>query len=227
MCLALSKSHTFRTPAGRPWPSFIHEQQLKYIARDMFLAYFPPDTPNASILKRLAFSKVNKTRFEKLKKKVRTQYVSHTLSSFYKRDERINWWSIFSQLPTWCVSVDDEIKVIYRLALAFKDAMALAGMKQLPMQYRTSDVMGLIRTMRQTENLSLFPYLADALQDAGFDGTPQGSLWVASYRNPEAVHTLGSWIFKTTGNLEYTGGTGTHSTDPEVQADGTLSPRLD
>lgn len=208
---------------SRPWPHFIHEQQLKYIARDMFCHYFPPDSPNASILNRLAFSKINKTRYEKLKKKVRTNYVSKTLASFYKRDDKINWWQIFAELPTWCVSIDDEIKVIYRLALALKDAMAFTGMKSLPMQYRTSEVMGIVKQMRQSGDLSPFPILADALDDAGISGIVQGELLVANYRSPDTVHTFGSWIFKTTGNLEYTGGTGTDKADPEIPADGTES----
>lgn len=230
--LTLSKkNNTYNTGSlmgGRPWPTFIHEAQLKYIARDMFCHYFPPDSPNASILNRLAFSKINKTRYEKLKKKVKTDFVTKTLASFYKRDDKINWWNIFIQLPTWCVSVEDEIKVLYRLALAFKDAMCLAGMKNLPMNYRTSTVMGIVRHMRQSGDLSGFPILADALQDANIEDTPQGSLILASYRNPEMIHTFGSWIFKTTGNLEYTGGVangaGTDKDDPEIQADGTESP---
>ena len=204
---------------GRPWPSFIHEAQLKYIARDAFCHYFPPDTPNASVLNRIGFTKLTKTRYEKLRKKVRTPYVTSVLSSFYKRNDRINWWQVFRQLPTWCMSIDDEIKVIYRFALSFQDAMHPVGMKSLPMEYRTDTVMNLIRNMRKTGDMTLFPILADALCDAGFDSTVQGSMIVAQYRNPEMVHTFGSWIFKTTGNLEYSGGSGTDKPDSDVPAE--------
>lgn len=230
--MTISKAKGMRALSGNlmgrtVWPSFIHEQQLKYVARDMFCYYFPPDSPNASILKRLAFSKINKTRYEKLKKKVRTDYVNKTLASFYKRNEKINWWNVFAQLPMWCVSVEDEIKVIYRLALALKDAMSIAGMKSLPMEYRTDTVMNIIRHMRRTEDLSGFPILADALDDVGFSNTVQGELITNDYRSPDTVHTFGSWIFKTTGNLEFTGGSndsGTDKADPEISPEESESP---
>lgn len=216
LTISKSKTHVQKLSHGRPFHMAIHDAQFKYIARGVFCALFPPDSPNSSVLNRIGFSKINKTRYEKLRKKVRVDYAIKTLASFYKREEKISWWSVFAQVPTWCVDLDSEIKVIYKFAMALKDAMAPKGMKTLPNQYRTPDVLSIIRGIRKSEDFGGMAILADALEEAGF----QNEVILNHYRDGEAVFTFGSWIFKATGNLEFTSGTGTDKPDTTTPADG-------
>lgn len=184
---------------SQPFHKKIHKAQLKYIARDLFIWCFEATSPNGLILKRIGIQKLNKTRFEKLSKKVRAPFARDILHAFYNREHKPNWWYLFRSCSAWCVTIEDEAKYVQRLAESFKDAMPPTGSTTtLEPKYRTSTVISLIKGIRQDEAFDRMPILADALQDAGYEREEL----LERYRNPDAVFTLGSWIFRATGNLE-------------------------
>lgn len=203
------------TGPSSPFVRQIHREQIKYIARDLFIWCFEETSPNGMILKRIGTQKLNKTRYSKLVKKVRAPFARDILHAFYNREHKPNWWHLFRVCSAWCIGVEDEAKYVQRLAESFKDAMPPEGSPStLEPKYRTSTVMGLIRNMRSTEALGNFPILADALQDAGYERNEL----LERYRDPDAIFTLGSWIFRATGNLETNRG-GMGDGGSEVHAD--------
>lgn len=191
---------------NQPFAKQIHAAQMKYIARDLFIWCFADTSPNGLILQRIGHQKLNKTRYEKLSKKVRAPFARDIIHAFYNREHKPNWWLLFRTCSAWCVAAEDEAKYVQRLAESFKDAMSLG----LEMKYRTATVLGLVRSIRESEDFSTMPILADALQDAGYDDEKV----LTHYRDPNGVFTLGGWIFRATGYLEAT------KRSPDVSLDG-------
>lgn len=187
-----------------PCRKLIDQSQYKYIARGLFIWAFGADTPNGLILQRIGSIKLNKTRFEKLRKKVRAPFAQEILHAFYKRDAKPNWWHLLRTTSAWCITLADEAKYGWWVVRAMLDACPPEGSPPtLETRYRTDTVMQLIRRIRATEDFSAMQILADALQDAGYEREDL----LKHYRDPNAVFSFGSWIFRATGNLEYTGAT--------------------
>lgn len=195
-CKKLSRTHGILRTS--PYLKDIHKAQHKYIARDMFIWMYENLTPETGILKRLGHGALNKTRFTKLGKKIRNEIARQILHSFYNRRNTLPWWHVFTGMFQRVINADNQ-RFVYRLSRLLHDAHNPSGMTSLPVEFRTDTVIGMVRHMRKTESFSEMPILADALQDAGY---PDGEL-LGNYRDPKAIFSLGSWIFRTTGTLEY------------------------
>jgi hypothetical protein len=192
------KSPTGWAPPSSPFSDRIHKAQYKYICRDMYLWMFEPDSPEAGVLKRLGHGPLNKTRFQKFNKKIKHNAARQTLSAFYNRKSITPWWTTFASLTQHLMDQGDELKYALRLSHLLWGAIHPEGMPTLPMEFRTSTVIQLLKGIRKDEAFDRMPILADALQDAGFD---QDRL-LARLRDHQSIFSLGDWLFKTTGVLE-------------------------
>lgn len=182
-----------------PYFDKINKAQYKYIARDMFLWIFEPGTVQHGIIQKLGHCPLNKTKYEKFSKKLRGQLPRTVLDSFYHRKRESNWSYTFTLPLNDLADHADENKYVFRLAHLLIGAKHPMLMPSLPMQYRTDTVMALIRGIRKDEAFDRMPILADALQDAGFE---EGE-FLGRLRDPNWSFSLGDWIFRTTGTLEY------------------------
>lgn len=183
---------------GSPFEPQIHKAQYKYIGRDMLLWMFGPDSPDNSLLKRLGHGPLNKTRFQKFDKKLKQREARQVLLAFYSRKTQVGWWAVFRAMTGSLATAQDEDKFKYRLCHLLWGARYPEGTPSLPMEFRTTTVIGILQGIRQTEDFHRMPILADALQDAGYDQEDV----LKRLRDPESIFSLGDWLFKTTGILE-------------------------
>lgn len=210
------KTSTGWMPSTSPYSDRIHKAQYKYICRDMFLWMFEPDSQEAGVLKRLAHSPLNKTRYTRFNKKIKTNSARQTLSAFYNRKTVTPWWVTFSSMTQHLTDQADDVKFALRLGHLLWGAIHPEGMPTLPMEYRTSTVMQLLKGIRQGEAFDRMPILADALQDVGFD---QEKLLIR-LRDHNSIFSLGDWLFKTTGVLEMRNDSGSAKPGAKPPAEG-------
>lgn len=106
----------------------------------------------------------------------------HVIDQFYNKGH-FAWWNVLTHYNV----------VINRNVLA--DLLwGAIGPPRINREWRTSNVISLLRSMRSSEDFSTMPILSDALMDAGCDDSNLlMRLREASY------FSLGDWLFKVTG----------------------------
>lgn len=190
---------TRRTGIGRRYVAHIHKSQLKYIARELFRSMVPFHCFDSVIVESLGFSKLNRHRQQMLSKLVKTIYARHLINTFYGSGlDDASWFYWIGSFRTIIQDRQDYVYYSDKVAHLVYDAIGLGKKVTLDPKFRTVAVMDLIRIMRQKDDLSVMPILADALQDAGFDNEEI----LKHYRGRTSEFSLGSWIFRATGNLD-------------------------
>ncbi len=147
-----------------------------------------------ALLEYLGSEKLNASKVKALHK-----YRSHTLlvnlfynsSSVFNARMHYRWVSSFFNSREYFVSLGSHL--LY-------DAYGL-GAATLDPKYRTSEVMAMLMGMRKEMHTDALPYIADALQDAGFGDNKAEAAVLENYRDRDAPHSLGSWIFRAAGVL--------------------------
>lgn len=166
----------------------INQTQMNHVARQLHLSVSKVDL---ELIKSLPHTRINKKKHQKNKTKA-TNIMTRTLvEAYYSAFTKVHWMRLFINYRANATDLG------FQVASLIWDAIGLGAKAGLCMQYRTSSVMALLNAMRVSEDFTYFPILADALQDTGFEN--DGLL--AHYRDPNAMFSLGSWIFRATGML--------------------------
>jgi hypothetical protein len=172
---------------GKVWPQYINSDQVRYLIRHLYIWAYPihKDTP---YIMWLGHNKLNRLKYQKYGRKIDTP-AYHVLAAFYSK--MFHQWATLRYISQSIYEdsefADEFVKILYD---------AIGPNDKLDMKYRTGTVMSLIRTMRQTEDFSAMPILADALEEEGF---PNRQL-LDHYRTSKNF-SLGSWIFTKAGVL--------------------------
>ncbi len=183
---------TRREYGGSPYQKQLTPSQLRLVARAVWRRIYM-GSRDSVIVEALPHIKLSKTVMVKLKGHLSTDTASELLHAFYNQSRQPQWWQ---QLRTYRTNLRDETNVkIYAFIVAEYLYDALGLQKAMPNSWRTSTVLDMLKHMRESEEFSSMPILADALQDAGCED----DALLTHYRNPNASYSLGGWIFRATG----------------------------
>lgn len=160
---------------GSPYSKQIHQSQYKWIMRQLVLG--------TTIIKELSTKKLNQKKFYKLRKLTGNRFQIEVICAFYNQRRQTSWWMELRRLPLLDVNI---------LSWLLYGAIGLDA--KLENQYRTSTVMGILHNCKATDDFSMMPILADALQDADF---PHESYLTHLRTTPH--FSLGDWIFRAAG----------------------------
>lgn len=178
--------------SGSPYPKFLNSAQHRLLIRAIY-RWLHPCNKDSLVVESLAHIKISKTMLQKLKNMSHNVRVTEMIYMFYNENKRVNYWHEIRQMRENLRGEKNVRLFAEGVAIFIEDAI---GPKHpmLP-AWRTDTVLSILRTIRETEDFSGMPILADALGDAGC--TDEALL--SHYRNPDAKFSLASWIFKATG----------------------------
>jgi hypothetical protein len=177
---------------GSPYSSHLNSTQHRLIHRGVW-RWLMPCVKDSVLVESLPHIKISKTVLKKLKSLSQNMRVTEMIHWFYNEKKQPGYWQELRNLRE-NLRGDNNVK-LFAEGVAQFILDALGPIKPIKADWKTSEVMGLLRTMRDTEDFTIMPILADALGDAGCDD----ELLLTHYRNPKSRFSLGSWIFRATG----------------------------
>lgn len=180
--------HTIGSPYGKSLSSAQQRLIARAVWRHLNLAH-----GDSVVVEALPHMKISQTLMQKLRNDVAGGPATELLYAFYNQHRQPQWWAQYRAYGTGLS--DQTNRQIYAMMVTRYLWDGLGLQAPFNKEWKTDTVMALLRSMRESEDFSLMPILADALGDAGCG---EESL-LAHYRNPEAFFSLGSWIFRATG----------------------------
>lgn len=180
------------TYGGSPYSMSLTPAQLRLIGRAVWQRLHIVHRDSV-IIEALPHIKISKSVFTKLRNEVVGTPATELLFAFYNQYRQPQWWTEFRNYGR--PLRDANNRQIYAKIVAEYLWDGIGPKTAINPQWKTSTVISMLRIMRETEDFSPMPILADALQDAGC----HEEKLLAHYRNPNASFSLGSWIFRATG----------------------------
>ncbi len=179
---------------GSPYSKHLSHAQLRMVGRAAWRRLNLAGRDSV-IVEALPHIKLSKSVANKLLNQVVSEPARELVYAFYNQSRQPQWWQ---QLRSYRGGLRDNTNLrMYSLFVAAYLHDALGIESPMPNHWKTTTVMSLLRNMRESEDFTIMPILADALQDAGCDSEHL----LNHYRNLEASFSLGSWIFRATGMI--------------------------
>lgn len=170
----------------------INVAQYKFVLRQLMRRTFGVHQ-DSIVIRCLAHRELNKTLKTKLVDAASHRLTKALVLAFYSQSQRsISYNAYFNECINLVSSPEDKDALIKYLSRMIYDAVMF---RKIGQKHRSDTVVGLVRAMRASEDFGTMPILADALQDADYMDTDL----LNHLRNPEAVYSLGSGIFRAFG----------------------------
>lgn len=178
---------------GSPWSKEVTTDQTRLIMRHLWRRIYPAGS-TAPYVEGLPYVPLNKKAIKRLTKLTPPRFINELFYAFYNESRKTQWWPLLRELRSHFANPGSTDIFAHFVARCYEDAI---GFDRFEKAWKTSDVMGMIESIRREENFGAMPILADALQDAGCDN----EALLHHLRSSMSEFTLGGWIFRVTGRL--------------------------